>query len=81
MITLPFVIADTPAEAVADAKRPVAATRPGAVDAIIQQAIHERQIPGAVLRGRSQWAGDLPQGLWGSGVGAAARNDDAGYDF
>ena len=49
MITLPFVIADTPAEAVADAKRPVAATRPGAVDAIIQQAIHERQIPGAVL--------------------------------
>ncbi|MGA9448722.1 MAG: exo-beta-N-acetylmuramidase NamZ domain-containing protein [Candidatus Sulfotelmatobacter sp.] len=33
----------------ADAKRPVAATRPGAVDAIIQQAIHERQIPGAVL--------------------------------
>jgi uncharacterized protein YbbC (DUF1343 family)/CubicO group peptidase (beta-lactamase class C family) len=49
MITLPFVIADTPAEAVADAKRPVAATRLGAVDAIIQQAIHERQIPGAVL--------------------------------
>ncbi len=49
MITLPFVIADTPAEAVVDAKRPVAATRLGAVDAIIQQAIHERQIPGAVL--------------------------------
>ncbi|MFZ2085452.1 MAG: exo-beta-N-acetylmuramidase NamZ domain-containing protein [Candidatus Sulfotelmatobacter sp.] len=49
MIALPFVIADTPAEAVADAKRPVAATRLGAVDAIIQQAIHERQIPGAVL--------------------------------
>jgi len=49
MIALPFVIADTPAEAVVDAKRPVAATRLGAVDAIIQQAIHERQIPGAVL--------------------------------
>jgi uncharacterized protein YbbC (DUF1343 family)/CubicO group peptidase (beta-lactamase class C family) len=49
MIALPFVIADTPAEAVADAKRPVAAVRLGAVDAIIQQAIHERQIPGAVL--------------------------------
>jgi uncharacterized protein YbbC (DUF1343 family)/CubicO group peptidase (beta-lactamase class C family) len=37
------------ASAVADATRPAATPRFGAVDAVIQQAIHEGNIPGAVL--------------------------------
>jgi len=32
-----------------DAKRPAAAVRMGEVDAVVQQAIHDQQIPGAVL--------------------------------
>jgi hypothetical protein len=37
------------ARVTAEVKRPIATLRPGAVDAVIEQAIHEGQIPGAVL--------------------------------
>ncbi|MGA7442066.1 MAG: serine hydrolase [Candidatus Sulfotelmatobacter sp.] len=49
MIALAFVITCIPAGASADSKPPATAVHLGAVDAVIQQAIHEGQIPGAVL--------------------------------
>jgi uncharacterized protein YbbC (DUF1343 family)/CubicO group peptidase (beta-lactamase class C family) len=42
-------LAITPATATTNAKRPVTAAHLSAVDAVIEQAIHENQIPGAVL--------------------------------
>ena len=50
-----------------------------AVDAAIEQAIHDGSIPGAVLIVGHDGRGDLPEGLWGAGFGAAARSDDFGY--
>jgi uncharacterized protein YbbC (DUF1343 family)/CubicO group peptidase (beta-lactamase class C family) len=49
MIALVFAISDISVGATADAKRPMAAVHLTTVDAVIQQAIHEGQIPGAVL--------------------------------
>jgi hypothetical protein len=49
MMALVFAISDISVGATADAKRPMAAVHLTTVDAVIQQAIHEGQIPGAVL--------------------------------
>jgi len=49
MMALVFAISDISVGATADVKRPMAAVHLTTVDAVIQQAIHEGQIPGAVL--------------------------------
>ena len=49
MIALALAITGLPSRAAVDAKRPATAVHFGTVDAVIQQAILEGQIPGAVL--------------------------------
>ena len=63
----------------AEAKHSATLVRLGGVDAIIEQAIADGNIPGAVLVGGARRSGDLSQGLWKPGAGAEARADDAGY--
>jgi uncharacterized protein YbbC (DUF1343 family)/CubicO group peptidase (beta-lactamase class C family) len=49
LILLTAVSAQVPARSSTDPKRPTAGLHLGSVDAVIEQAIHEGQIPGAVL--------------------------------
>ena len=66
-------------QSLAEAKHSSALTHLGGVDSIIEQAVADGNIPGAVLVVGHNGAVVYRKAYGEPGAGAAARGDDAGY--